>query len=293
MSEERENPQQPTMGAAAFACPHCKAHAQQQWWKVNASSCSPDRAFIPEDEQFKKVLLDMEEQEKPDMLRYKSAVQAADPQPYREKDGTYSDRAIPNMFLTTCFVCKKGSVWLAGGLIWPERTFEVSPGEDLPTDVLEDFVEASLIVQTSPRGAAALLRLAIEKLCVALEKKGTIDQMIQQLVDDGLPVRIQQALDVVRVIGNEAVHPGTIDLKDDHATVLVLFRLVNLITETMISEPRRISEIYSGLPPEKLAGIQQRQARADAAAGKDKAEAGNLIVESKPDCDSPPAIRQP
>jgi len=121
-------------------------------------------------------------------------------------------------------------------------------------------------VKASPRGAAALLRLAIEKLCVALEKTGTIDQMIQQLVDEGLPARIQQALDVVRVIGNEAVHPGTIDIKDDQATVQTLFRLVNLISETMIGEPRRISELYSGLPPEKLAGIAQRQARADAAA---------------------------
>jgi len=35
---------------------------------------------------------------------------------------------------------------------------------------------------------------------------------------------ILQSLDIVRVIGNESVHPGVIDLKDDRHTALRLFR---------------------------------------------------------------------
>lgn len=35
----------------------------------------------------------------------------------------------------------------------------------------------------------------------------------------------------MRVIGNESVHPGEMDIRDDHDTVFQLFDLVNLIAE--------------------------------------------------------------
>ncbi len=82
--------------------------------------------------------------------------------------------------------------------------------------------------------------------------------MIGDLVKDELPSRAQQAFDAVRVIGNEAVHPGEIDLRDDLDTVLTLFKLLNLIVEKVITEPKEIDQIYSGLPPGKLKGIEDR-----------------------------------
>ena len=85
--------------------------------------------------------------------------------------------------------------------------------------------------------------------------------MIAQLVSDGLSVQIQKALDVVRVIGNESVHPGTIDLRDDLETVTTLFKLVNLIVERLISEPRHIDDVFKSLPPSKLKGIEDRNRR--------------------------------
>jgi len=44
----------------------------------------------------------------------------------------------------------------------------------------------------------------------------------------------------VRVIGNEAVHPGKLDLKDDRDTATRLFKLVNIIAEQMISNPKHV-----------------------------------------------------
>jgi len=42
-----------------------------------------------------------------------------------------------------------------------------------------------------------------------------INADIGNLVKKGLSPLVQKALDTVRVVGNECVHPGTMDLKDD------------------------------------------------------------------------------
>ncbi|MCF6208131.1 MAG: DUF4145 domain-containing protein, partial [Ghiorsea sp.] len=133
------------------------------------------------------------------------------------------------------------------------------PNMDLPDDIKGDYEEARTIANLSPRGAAALLRLAIQKLCEHLGQSGkNINADIKELVKEGLPPKVQKALDSVRVIGNEAVHPGSIDLKDDLNTVNKLFKLVNFIANKMITEPREIDAIYGSLPQDKIDGINQR-----------------------------------
>jgi len=52
------------------------------------------------------------------------------------------------------------------------------------------------------------------------------------------------ALNVVRVTGNNAVHPGQIKLRDDRKTAETLFGLVNLICEKMITEPEHVTTVY-------------------------------------------------
>jgi len=89
-------------------------------------------------------------------------------------------------------------------------------------------------------------------------KPGGIDEQIGQLVADGLPRRVQQALDSVRVIGNESVHPGKMDLNDTPEVGQVLFRLVNLIIQDCITAPKEAEEIYGLLPEGKLKGIENR-----------------------------------
>jgi hypothetical protein len=132
--------------------------------------------------------------------------------------------------------------------------------EDMPDDIKNDYNEAQNIVCISPRGAAALLRLAIQKLCIHLGEKGeNINDDIKCLVQKGLPETMQQALDSVRVIGNNAVHPGTIDLNDNIEIAYALFGFVNIICEMLISQPKKVKEYYEKHIPEELRNaIEQR-----------------------------------
>src|SRR5690606_6790030 len=130
---------------------------------------------------------------------------------------------------------------------------------DMPNSVSLDYTEARGIVNSSPRGASALLRLCLQKLMVELGQSGKdINKDIGSLVKKGLPEEVQQALDIVRVIGNESVHPGELDLRDDQETALQLFELINFIIEEQISRKKRISSLFSQLPEGKRKGIEER-----------------------------------
>ncbi len=159
-----------------------------------------------------------------------------------------------------CTHCSNYSLWIRGIMVYPGEIPVASPNQDLPDDIKEDYLEAANIVNQSPRGAAALLRLAIEKLVNHLEAKGKdLNTKIGDLVSKGLNPKIQKALDVVRVIGNESVHPGQIDLNDKPETAQTLFRLVNVIADNMITEPKEVDSLYEELVPENLKnGIAKR-----------------------------------
>jgi len=144
-------------------------------------------------------------------------------------------------------------------MVYPDFEGVQPPNQDLSADIQADYQEAASILQKSPRSAAALLRLAIQKLCKELGEKGKdINTDIKNLVTKGLPAAVQKSLDIVRVIGNDAVHPGQIDLRDDVNTVKALFKLVNLIAEKMITEPKEVEAIYDSLPDNKKQQIEQR-----------------------------------
>lgn len=134
-----------------------------------------------------------------------------------------------------------------------------SPGPDLPTEIRFDYEEAKAIVERSPRGAAALLRLCIQELCIHLGVKGkNLNDDIGALVRKGLPVRIQQALDMVRLIGNNAVHPGELDLEDYSETATALFDLLNLNSGSRPTQLRKIEELYKTLPKTSRDAIDKR-----------------------------------
>jgi hypothetical protein len=253
----------PAIDATAYNCPHCGALARQTWFLLKADTVE-DKDATPRrlsPDEVDRSFLDKIEDTNQRVQTEAWIDQMVTGTPFIHVVETeYCGRwRLENLNLARCYNCDKITLWVGSGLAWPVHGEAPTPNADLPLDVRLDYDEAGRILQLSPRGAAALLRLAIQKLCKELGEKGrNIDDDIASLVKKGLDVRIQRALDIVRVIGNEAVHPGQIDLKDDVATASKLFALVNLVSDTMISQPKHIAEMYGDLPPGKLEAIERR-----------------------------------
>jgi hypothetical protein len=137
-------------------------------------------------------------------------------------------------------------LWVYDQLVWPRRAGGPEPKLDAPPNVQREYEEASQTLEASPRGAAALLRLAIEKLCKELGVSGeSLKDDIAFFVREDIDARVQKVLDAARIIENNAVRPGR--LGDDEATAETLSGLVNLICEKMIMEPRHMQAVYTKL----------------------------------------------
>jgi len=157
-----------------------------------------------------------------------------------------------------CQHCEKNTLWVIDKMMYPETGSAPFPNSEMPKPVRDIYLEAASIQAKSPRGAAALLRLAIQILCKELGEQGkNINTDIGNLVKKGLPQIVQQSLDIVRVTGNDAVYPGQIDT-DSQDVVDNLFNLLNVVVEYMIALPNKVSGIYSLLPLDKTDAIKKR-----------------------------------
>ena len=253
----------PSVSEIAFDCPHCGVYTTHTWYDVYAQPRSGEPRApgkLPPD-VMERVQSDpdpSDEQKLRFVAYYEKILSGLVPLEERES-GTNVHIDVGNLYLSECFACGKVSVWIQERVLFPPLTEGPAPNADLPDDVHDDYVEAGRIVSLSPRGAAALLRLAIQKLCMTLGGTGkNLDDDIAQLVKQGLSPMVQRSLDAVRVVGNEAVHPGTLDLKDDTDAASSLFTLVNIIAELMISNPRHVEELYGKLPEAKRKATEAR-----------------------------------
>ena len=227
----------PSIGATAFNCPHhdCGAYAQQTWHELIPRDIDPQRIESLTEEQ---PGFDWED---------------------RLSLPQHTSYYVKGVFISECGRCNRIAIWANGSIAWPTHGDAPSPNPDLPRSVLEDYLEAGAIATTSPRGATALLRLAVDKLTSELEpNKRRLNDRIGELVKKGLNPEIQRALDIVRVVGNNAVHPGQIDLADDRETVALLFNLINLVADAMLTRPKQIQQMYKLLPEDARDSIEDR-----------------------------------
>lgn len=254
----------PSVKETAFNCPHCNVFTQQTWLRVRAQHLPTGQRLPPEKNSPAAVrLMHLAIKDDPDKTTDAKLLEMEmKGRPFLHHQRVSGDHWFNVHFVNVvkCFNCDDISIWQNDQMIYPER-FDQAPqaSPDTPAAIADDYAEAASIVARSPRGAAALLRLCIQKLMVELNQPGkNINDDIKTLVASGLDPRVQRALDALRVIGNNAVHPGQIDLKDDAATAQSLFRLFNLIIEKLITEPKHVDEVYAALPAAALAAIEAR-----------------------------------
>ena len=171
----------------------------------------------------------------------------------------HSSRYHPDFKYNTCQRCNDSCYWYKKKMIVPSYASAPLPHIDLPQECVRDYNEARNVLNASPRASFALLRLCIQKLMPLLGQKGhNINEDIAALVKGGLSPKIQQGLDICRVVGNNAVHPGEINLEDDEDLALSLFEIINIIIEELISRPKKISNIYERIPERTKKAIQKR-----------------------------------
>ena len=252
----------PELGKSEFNCPHCGVFAAQVWyvvagrqgnWQRDQSGQQPHSFACPSGgtHHFAIGTFTTTQNGKKVGMGIGGKAQGI---PKGE-----DDLVLHDFYVSVCFRCSKPSLWNLAKMVCPSLGGVERPNADFNPDIRDDYLEAASVVQQSPRAAAALLRLCVQKLCKQLGLPGkNISEDIATLVSRGLNPDIQQALDTVRVIGNNAVHPLEMNVKDDRQTANALFSLVNFIGDQMITFPARRAAIFLSLPQAALDGIAKR-----------------------------------
>ncbi len=60
---------------------------------------------------------------------------------------------------------------------------------------------------------------------------------------------------MIRIVGNEAVHPGVIDIDDNEDIARAMFEILNEIVDETITKKNKMDAIFEYLPEEKTNSI--------------------------------------
>ena len=165
-----------------------------------------------------------------------------------------------DLLYSICAHCEKPALWLSNKMVFPNTGAYPLANSDMPDTVREVYDEAGAIAHLSPRAACALLRLALQMLLVQLGESGDINRAIETLTKNGLAPEIKEAMHILRVIGNHAIHPGEISFDSDTDTD-GLFNLLNAIVHDRITIPRERAEMYNALPKSDREYIAKRDSK--------------------------------
>lgn len=245
----------PNVNETAFNCLHCRAYAQQFWFRAAGLGVEGAPKLVSQADistlvlSIKNFTANVDDIEQ-NMLARK---------PTRGVPIKDESNPVYFIYFSECSRCRNFAIWVDNCVVWPRTSDAPLPNPDLPDNMRVDYEEASAILSSSPRGSAALLRLVVEKLCKHLGEKGDrLNDNIASLVEKGLDADIQKALDTIRIIGNNSVHPGLINLQDDEKTARSLFDLVNLIVDSMISQKKKVRKMYDNLPVSSRQSVEKR-----------------------------------
>lgn len=226
----------PQYQQSRFNCPRCGAYASHEWRELLYQD--PNGTFDELWDRDKRTLIN----------------------PF---EGTEERTGIA-WSASLCVGCEEHSLWLGARLMFPSEVeveaFEVQgPSEDLPPRVADLYREAVAVLPHSRRAAAALCRAALEALAKELTANMPLDLKLDgRLVAlaDRLPEHTSLALQVIRNVGNKALHGASggdesvaiyLDGSDGEIAEM-FFVAINDLAYELITRPKRIREAYDRLP---------------------------------------------
>jgi hypothetical protein len=255
----------PSFGSIRFSCPHCGALAHQYWSETYANALEKDK--IPPRFQREAIEAAIANQEGLPPAKHEWStnelldfLKAVDGNVFlsSERKDPYSF-LVYNLEVSRCDSCNDIAVWLSDKIVYPPSGPSGVAAQDMPSVVQSLFDEAGAVFATSPRAAAAILRLALQHLLKELGQTGKdINADINSLIDLGLDADIAKQMHALRIIGNESVHPGQIDVNDEPYIAEALFDVLNQIVEQMITRPRKREELWKRLPEGKRKQVEDR-----------------------------------
>jgi len=121
---------------------------------------------------------------------------------------------------------------------------------EVPENYKSDFLEATAILNTSPKASAALSRRMLQNILEKefnITKRSLADEIDEFIHMQGIPSHLAGAIDAIRNIGNFAAHP----LKDLHSGEIVdvepgeaewLLEVLESLFDFTFVQPKRLNE---------------------------------------------------
>jgi hypothetical protein len=252
---------EPQLGAESFSCPHCNAVAHQDWYSL---FLKPENATEVVVLTLEALMLAKGSESDQFVQRLKDNVLAYE---YQEHPRNLKVKLL-NLHVSRCYNCKGFTVWVRDRLVFPikgnepldiieadfrqveedvqelednvpESDEHVQASVEEVEEASEDFEEAAAILNKSPRGAAALIRICIQNMMPLMKETGkNLDENISSLVRKGLEVEIQQAMDVLQVIRRNPGQDSDVDLRDETAIATRMLESLNEILERRMLKNR-------------------------------------------------------
>ena len=216
----------PELNKEVFNCPHCGAFAKQRWYYL--------------------------------MFRHSDVKVFFNNNGLASPKNRISADFGDNFMASKCDHCEKLVLWNDQKIIYPRSITVESPNPDMPEVAKGLYMESAKILQDSPRASAALLRLALQEILnkvVEGGEKNSINDNIR-IIGKQVDKHTRDAMDLIRINGNNAVHPGEIQIEEE--TTEYMYKLLNIIVQKLISDKKQIDDLYNNLSENQKKSIKER-----------------------------------
>ena len=220
---------QPRLGAESFSCPHCNTVAHQDWYSLFLKPENAAEVCVLTPEAVDAGTLRQgggQRDNRKEIDQFVERLKKNEVTYVYQKHSQSVKAKMANLHVSGCHSCNGFALWVGDRLVFPYNV-------DKTPDLLEkDFEEAAAILNQSPRGATALMRVCIQKLVPLLKQDGKyLNDYISSLVRKALEVEIQQSMEVLQVLRNDPGQPTSLETQEDKEMALRFFDSLKAILQ--------------------------------------------------------------